>query len=323
MTTVVIVDNTDVDNELAAITACSPALSLDVAAIIVTGRFANSNRKEPIDKGGALFSDQVLDMNTRRMKGLLKRLRINAPVFSGLIPPRTIVPHAVHIDETCMDINSDRTRTNTDGVFADALNYIRNNTTGPIDFMVGGPLTELSQIMNYATLKNRLGRVFCQLGMFGFGNVTLMSGDGRTFNSACDPSATSNVLSCYPGEVYMVPTDVTKNLSVGFDTPGALRPLRVPEEVIKHYDFFYNAALKPRGERIYPHDVHAVLLAAQVINSARAKIYDFDRIRVADVDSSGIIKITPDYLTFYPARYVVKTVNSALFATSMSNAMPA
>ncbi len=309
--TVVVVDNVDIDNPLAALAACSPDLQLNVKAVIVTGRPAHPDREADITEYDPSYSEAILRLNAKRMKGVLKRAGYNVPVFSGLIPPKTLVPHSVHIDEGLLDLHGDERDIKIDGTFDQAVEHLCD-TQGRVNFIVGGPLTELAAIMREPRLNGRLNTVTCQLGLFGFGNVATMAGGGLTFNSAADPDATRAVLTEWPGNVFMVPTDVTKSPDLGFDSPAQLAAIGVNNEIVRLYEIFWREALEPRGERIYPHDVHAALLMAQ-LHQTYGFPYGWKEVRIDSVGKRGEVDAEFGFFMNHPGRYVVKRADADIF----------
>jgi inosine-uridine nucleoside N-ribohydrolase len=289
--TVVVVDNVDIDNLLAAVAACHPALEMTVKAVIVTGRPAHPDPTAPIDALDVKYSEEIRRRNARRMKGTLMRHGYgNIPVYEGLIAPRTLVPHHVHIDERLLDPYFDEGYVETDGSFADAMEFLAS-LEGTIDFVVGGPLTEIAALMYDRRLDGKFGMLTCQLGMFGFNNaVQLMAGGRKQFNAACDPNAVAKVLADYPGTVWMVPTDVTKDAEVGWSHPHHLREVGISEELIGQYVTFWSRALKPRGEGVYPHDVHPVFAMVQARGTILS-MYTSTVVKVANVGQDGEIDV--------------------------------
>lgn len=316
--TVVVVDNADPDNSVAALAACNPLLGLNVRAVIVTGRPATRDRQAAIDTSDPHYSAEVLRRNTRRMKGLLRRAGYgNVPVFEGLIPPNTIVPHLIHIDEVALDRYNDYQNTSIDGSFARALKFLAR-LEGPIDFIVGGPLTEVAAIMQNPSISPRLGALTCQLGLFGFGDVQTMAGEDITFNSAADPDATRAVLLGWRGALGMVSTDITKLPAVGFDNPESVRRFGLPAELVRLYEVFYRVALAPRGERIYPHDVHSVFLMAQLRKALAQRVYTSERVCITGVGPKGQIAAKFGNAPRQSKRFVVKHVDSQAFMRVMA-----
>jgi inosine-uridine nucleoside N-ribohydrolase len=312
---VVIVDNVDPDNLACALAADSQLLGLDVVAVIVTGRAAHPNPTAGLNELSPEMSKQVLRLNTRRMKGFLRRNGCKAPVFEGLIPPQTIVPHKVHINEEALDIHHDATaKWEVDGHFTDAVNLIAA-VKGRVHLVVGGPLTEVAALMSEPRLTGKLGIMTTQLGMFGFGDVQLMAGGRKQFNAVCDPEAVRKVLSEYPEAVYMVSTDITKATKVGFDNPDALRGMN--PELVAVYAKAFPIMLAPRGERIYIHDIHATFLMGQLLNrytvTRTFPLYSFDRVQVTNVSDEGEIDIDFQGISGNRERYVTVRQQTAKF----------
>jgi inosine-uridine nucleoside N-ribohydrolase len=222
------------------------------------------------------------------------------------------VQHSVHIDEADLDAHDDYRRTKSSGSFTAALRYM-SQLSGPIDLIVGGPLTEVAAMMRNRTLAPKLGNLTCQLGLFGFGDVQTMAGGGITFNSAADPAAARAVLSDWSGQICMVPTDVTKTPAVGFDTPQSVRQFGLPAELVELYEVFYRAALAPRGERIYPHDVHSTFAMAQIRRVLSQPVYNWQRVLVTGVGNRGQIQARFTDVPSQSKRFVVKSVNPQAF----------
>jgi inosine-uridine nucleoside N-ribohydrolase len=313
--TVIIVDNVDLDNPLAAIAGCHPSLGLNVKAVIVTGRLAYARKVKDTTSFSPRFSHEVLLRNTRRMKGILTRAGYgDRRVFSGLVPPRTLVKHDVHVDERLLDLRQDELHVREDGDFEAAIRFLRRFKS-PIDLIVGGPMTEVAALIGDSRLVGRFGRLTCQLGMFGFGNVRTMAGGQLSFNSACDPKAASWVVENFPGEIYLVPTDVTKGDAVGFDI-GQLPDMGISEELEAMYRIFWEQALKPRGERIYPHDVHPVFLMHQLRTGG--SMYDVREVAFTQVSPEGVIGV--DFngrMVLNPKHFLATSVDAVAFKRSL------
>jgi len=313
--TVVVVDNVDIDNLLAALAACHPSLKMNVRAVIVTGRPAHPNPSASIHAYSKEYSKQVRKRNARRMKGTLVRHGFGSiPVYEGLIAPRTLVPHRVHIDERILDPYFDEEYVEADGSFTDALKLLRS-LKGTIDFIVGGSLTEIAAMKDDPGLRGKFGTVTCQLGMFGFNDeVQVMGGGRKQFNAACDPKAVSQVLSSYPGTVIMVPTDVTKERRVGFSHPLDLKDVGISEELLIQYVTFWSRALKPRGEGVFPHDVHPVFALAQTRGTIQCPMHTFTGVNITGVGQDGEIDLTiGNFTEKHPTRLVARSVNAGNF----------
>jgi len=315
--TVLVVDNVDADNTLAAVAACNPMLGIDLKAVIVTGRFAHDDPTADITAWSPAYSEEVRRRNARRLKGVLTRMGYDVPVFEGLIPPRTLVPHGVHIDEQLLDFFWDDKFVATDGSFQAALAFIAS-LRGSIDLIVGGPLTEVAAMLGDSRLAGKFRKLTAQMGMFGFGEVETMAGGRRSFNSGCDPDAVRKVIELFPGEVYFVSTDTTKLEEVGFDHPSDLEKAGVPAELVMLTAAFWSHALRARGERIYPHDVHPVLLLSQLNKMGYTPIYGVRSVTFTHVDDDGVITVNDAQESRH---YLVRSVDAYRFKMLLGGAL--
>lgn len=314
--TIMFVDNTNPDDSVAVLAACNPLLRLNVVAVVVTGRFAHDNPNAPITTCSQSFSNEILLLNTKRMQGLLNRHGYNVPVFSGLIAPQTIVPHNVHISERRMDFYNDWQNTQIAGDFEAFC--ARFSTIGPkIDVISTSPMTSLAAFAQRVPA-HRLGVLTAQIGAFG--SVSNMGGERRQFNAACDPAAAKAVLcGNYTSYIYIVPTDVTKSRSLGYKNPRQLaKKTSLPSEVIRMYEVFYELALRPRGEMIFTHDLHASLLMSGIGNGGFAHLgqdfpYTSRETHIADVSANGEVITSSPYLHL-PEQFVVSDIASRPFA---------
>lgn len=276
---VVMVDNTDPDNLACALAVARPESLQKLLAVIVTGRATNFNREAGIDDISKFDSQFVLRLNATRMKNFLKIAGFpNIPIFMGSVPPNTIVPHHVHIDERVFnDVTQEQIgpiEELTDelyklGLFGNiriAGEYL--SVLGlPFDIIVGGPMTDLAAlILHYPHLA--INSIHAQFGMFGFGEKKLMEfGETprgkRQFNVACDPVAAKYVFENMPCPIYLYPSDVTRVDTIGFETPEHLRRhlqnTPATRELIRIYQIAYDIMMKPRNEKIYIHDLAPLL----------------------------------------------------------------
>jgi hypothetical protein len=231
----VVVDNVDPDNLACALAATNPLFGFNVVGVIVTGRPATLDRSAGIDESSVLHSRKVRRGNARRMYEFLRYAgRYNVPVFEGLVAPRTLVPHGVHIDEELLSLSESTSEIKIDGNFIDLYEML-HSLEGPIHVIVGGPLSEVAALIEDPEIASRLGIITAQLGMFGFGDVKLMGGARRQFNVACDPEAAHRVLTDYPGPVYLTPTDITKQADTGFDNLDELARHHIQMDVVETY----------------------------------------------------------------------------------------
>jgi inosine-uridine nucleoside N-ribohydrolase len=122
-----------------------------------------------------------------------------------------------------------------------------------------GPLTDIASTANAGL---RSPPLFVMGGAFDVpGNVSPVA----EFNFFSDPHAASDVFDCYPGEIFVVPLDVTRQVVLKrtyFDEICAANPTRTVvflREIHQHYMAFHH---QRRGiDGCYPHDALAVCAA--------------------------------------------------------------
>ncbi len=319
----VIVDAPDPDN-FAAVLMALFLFGKKVKFVIVTGRPAHSDSMADISKYEQWYSERVLRLNTRRLKGFLRRHGYgHVLVFEGdkKVPPSSLVRHSVHIPEHVLDIYGDDEYyevRDEDRTFDQAVEYIKV-LEGLVDLIVGGPLTEVAALLKIDTIKSKLGTMVCQLGLFGFGEgITTIAGGGLTFNAAADREAVVQVVNEFPGDLIMIPTDITKRHDVGFDTTGELLDLGLSGELVQLTGIFHRYL--PKGSRIFPHDVHAACVMHQVHGSSPVwnqdwqNMYKWVEVEGTSVGERG--QISTDFgvvVTDRPKRFVVTDVDAAAF----------
>ncbi len=299
---VVIVDGPDPDNYAAALAATSSEFGLNVAAVIMTGRPVNPDHRAKPYEADLAASQAVRHDNAIRMNDLLVRHgRKNIPVFEGGIAPYSTIPHRVHIDEHVLDVEPALPDTRLAGGINDAVAHLKH-LPGTIHVVCGGPLTDAAVLMKNPKIKEKLGVLTAQLGMFGGGGVKTMAGGRRQFNVLADSDAAREVLADYPSPMYLVPTDVTKRDEFAFSSPQDLAALAQSPaftQLAKMYERAWPLMWEPRKEKIYAHDFHPAEVMALLANSAAPphKIsseqpqevgrYTFSRIGIEHVPSPG------------------------------------
>lgn len=267
---VVIIDGPDPDNYVMALAATSSYFGMDVVAVIMTGRPVSASHDDPAYGFNPDASRAVRRDNALHAKGMLMRHgREHIPVFQGLRAPFSTVSHKVHIHERVTDIHDDAHQGHMlAGDIDDAVAYLAG-LEGTLHVICGGPLTDLAYLMQQPILSQKLGIVTAQLGMFGFGDVKTIAGGRRQFNALADPTAVHQVLHEYPEALYMLPTDITKHADHGFDHPDQLTELLGASSAGREVALMYQAAWfsmwKPRGERIFVHDVHPAILMKDLL----------------------------------------------------------
>jgi inosine-uridine nucleoside N-ribohydrolase len=272
---VVIIDMVDPDNLACAHAAASPFLAFDLLAVMVTGRPVHPDPLAGTDEHDPLKSAMVHRLNTARTKGYLHRANFrDVPVYEEFIAPRTLVPHSVHLDEQLLDLrgDSDNWYAHPDGSLADIIKLLRG-VEGPINLIVGGPLTLAAALMDDPIIGPKLGIITAQLGVMGDKTQTF-GGGRRQFNVACDPTATHKVLMGYPGQVYMVPTDITKLKQLSFGHPNELFGLGINHELVEIYLEAYTLMQEQRAERVYVHDLAATFMMAQLLRPQIGTVFN-------------------------------------------------
>lgn len=288
-----IVDNTDPDNLACVLALANAQVRHKLLGVIVTGRVVNFNPDAPLEVMNPVESQFVLKLNAVRMKKFLNTAgHGNLPVFVGNIPPHTIVPHSVHIDEReFQDLSYEEYRDlisftpyQLDGSVRTASELVRS-VGGGVDIIVGGPMTDFMWLMSSTPLvrNQHIRSVHAQFGSFGFGEKGLMEFGGkprgkRQFNVACDPFAAHQVLMDLFAPVYLYPSDITRVDSLGFSNPDELANhldyTPATRELVRIYRIAYEKMIKPRGERIYIHDLAPALGYLDMYPLAQDEIED-------------------------------------------------
>lgn len=320
---VVIVDAPDPDN-FAAVLMALFLFGEKVKCIIVTGRPAHPDRGADKTQYDLEFSYRVLRANTRRLKGYLGRagyFSFLELVIEGLIAPNTLVSHERHVDEKGkLDLFGDDEYyegRGEDRTFGEAVELLKG-LKGPIDLIVGGPLTEVAELLEIDEIKSKLGMMVCQLGLFGLTEgITTIAGGGLTFNSAADREATAKAIDEFPGDFVMVPTDVTKREDVRFDTVAEMSALGISDEIVRMTEIFHG--FLPPGSPICPHDVHAACAMYQLHHPEESPMYELSEVKVTSVGPQGQLSANFDVVvTDRPKRFVVTDVDAAAFLEQYS-----
>jgi hypothetical protein len=261
--TVVLVDNVDPDNMACALAATNPLLGLNVVAVVVTGRPASPEPDRPIDYWDFEYSKRLLYENAQRMKGFLTRAGREIPVFTGLIPPRTIIPHDKHIDERELDVHRDMGGADykPDGNFEDATTYLNGLSHTVLNAVVGGPLSEISAWQEDVALAQRFNRgsTVMQFGVIEPTYPRPTVHGGTQFNAYADPIAARTFLRRFVGDLSVVARNLTKGPGAGFATIEEFTRLDINHELKEVYRLFGEMVLQDVGE-LYVHDVHPPLV---------------------------------------------------------------
>lgn len=119
------------------------------------------------------------------------------------------------------------------------------------------------------------------------GSVNLMNfGDpkrgNKQFNISCDPFAGKYLIDSLDCPIYFITSDCTRQDSIGFETPAALRNHLKDNpgnrNLLSLYNIWFANAVEPRKERIYIHDACAAISASKF----GEEVYWFERMNVKD-----------------------------------------
>jgi len=286
---VLFLDNTSADNLALALAATRSSSFLDVKAIFITGRAAHTNTDASIEERDDVYSAEVQLGNAKRMAGFLRRAGRAVPVFLGEAVSRTklrtVIPHKFHANEREQyDLRDDWSRTEINGDFADGLDLLQRYQGDKLIVLVGGPLTEVAQIQCHTPeIAAKFGTMFIQAGDFANDESTnLLGGKGNSFNGACDAEALHDVLYGHGSEIFILPSNMTKQSELGFLTPEDISALKVWPELVEVYRVHYERSAKRRGTSLYIHDLGLVMLAEQHIDAIRGYPYEWESVRIIE-----------------------------------------
>lgn len=279
--TLAVVDNTNPDNMFQVLTLMSP--HTDLLGVVVTGRAAADSRDACLRDVSPVESEFRTILNAVRMRNFMDAAKPghDVPVFAGNWAPETLVPHSVHVDELDFgDLYDGQLETirwaklrrlNTlgclglSGNLKRAAAYLASDEVSEFAMVVGGPMTDVAKLLQHGAVREKTTEVHTQFGMCGFGERKLMEfGDTprgkRQFNVACDVRAAHRVLTKFPGDIHLYPSDVTRVDAIGFNGAGelaaALPDNRATRRMVEIYDFAFREMIAPRGphEKIWLHD---------------------------------------------------------------------
>jgi inosine-uridine nucleoside N-ribohydrolase len=281
-------DNTSADNLAMADAATRASSSLDVKLAIISGRAAHSDPTASIEERDGRYSAIIHRLNTQRMAGYLQRAGRNILVFEGekvyRTQLRTVIPHDRHANEFDYDLHDDRSTTQISGDFASALGTLRHiisklEPSQKLMVLVGGPCTELAIILRYCPdIAARLGTVVMQAGDFATDESTnLRGGKGNSFNGAVDAVALRDVLLYHEGDVYILPSNITKQPEV------ALTVDEIKEVAREELAAIYEVHAARRGGSTFIHDLGVVMLAEQLMDTRRETVYQYEPVAIEDV----------------------------------------
>jgi len=286
---VLFLDNTSADNLAMALAATRPSSLLDVKAIFVTGRAAHTDPHASIEERDDAYSTYIHLLNTLRMAEFMRSAGRTVPVFMGeevsRTQLRTVVPHGKHANEQIYDLWDAWGTSKFDGDFAAGLQLLSQYEGEKLLVLVGGPLTEVALIQRYRPdLAARFGTMFVQAGDFAEDESTnLLGGKGNSFNGACDAKALHDVLEGHDGEIVLLPSNMTKQVELGFATPDDIAALGVYQRLAEVYRVHYEHSAKKRSTSLFIHDAGLVMLAEQHVRDGNGFPYRYEPVEILDV----------------------------------------
>lgn len=292
------VDAPDPDNfvQLIGLHKLNPDAEVHVA---LTGRPVRfkATKEDPTWKWDLQSSRMAQEASAARIKNFLRHFGIHVSrVFDGGIAPRTLVPHHIHFEEYYRFLDVDplsALRHSELEPQEELVELILKAQPASLPLAVGGPMTGLHQtIMRCPEVASRFKELHAMFATWG--TVSLMQFDDKPrgslqFNVACDPQAAHGVLCGLDCPIYLMPTEVTRVKSIGFESAQKLReflPDNKGSNALYHlYALWYDAAVKPRQaknpeELIFIHDLVAAFSLDEKLRSA---IYDIVPVEITSV----------------------------------------
>lgn len=291
----VFVDGPNADNQAAAWGALNAFNSerIKLAGIIVSATAVNYEDGASLGSRNIADSRQVHKLHTARMAGLFHRAGVEVPVFSGLDIEDTYItspiPHQAHVRHDDYDLYGDATgegRAAIAGDFNEALRYMEG-LDGKVHTVVGGPFSEIPELLKRDLLKPKLGHLAAQAA-FSLSSRAIYS--KLAFNVDVDLQAALDTYINYPNEMYVVPSDITRHPDVTFKSAEELTRLGVHPEIgdifIRHRaraeERHKQEQLRRQAEgrelKPYPalsvHDLQAVLALRQSLGYEKG-LYEF------------------------------------------------
>jgi hypothetical protein len=355
---IVLVDGVNADNPACAWGARKAFWSRQykLAAVIVSATAVNYAKGAPLGSRNINDSRAAHRLHTARMAGMFSRAGTNTPVFMGLdiadTAITTPIPHQAHVRHEGYDIYEDAYGLGAGAIaggFDEALRYMAR-LPGRVHLVVGGPFSEVSHIVRYKRLRQKLGYLAAQAG-FDLSKRAIYS--KLAFNVDVDMMAALEVYLHYPQQMYFVPSDITRHPSVTFKSADELVRFGVQPEIgqlfIRHRARAEERHKKEqlrrqaRGEYLKPypalsiHDLQAVLALSQALGGEKG-LYRFAPIdpdeavnnlvaaaqmRTLDGYSPPITREVVRKIGYrgagrtaqgrLPARYIVRDQNAALY----------
>ncbi|HEU5121896.1 MAG TPA: hypothetical protein VFT59_03540 [Candidatus Saccharimonadales bacterium] len=226
----VFVDGPNADNQACAWGAFNGFNTehTELAGVVISATAVNTAENAPLGSRNVEESRAVHRLHTARMAGLFSRAGLDVPVFSGLDIEDTAItspiPHRAHVNHEDYDIYGDATgegRAAIAGDFHDALRHM-DSLDGRLHIVVGGPFSEIPELLRRPTVYHKLGHLAAQAG-FSMSERAIYS--KLAFNVDVDMFAALQTFIQYPGLMINVPSDITRHPSVTFQSA---------EELLRH-----------------------------------------------------------------------------------------
>lgn len=284
------IDAPDPDNFVQVIALSKLFPDADVH-VVLTGRPVRYHATKDHQKWEWSTRDSFMaqQSSAARIKNFLRHFGVHVTrVFDGGIAPRTLVPHHVHFQEyyRFLDVDPLAAIAYPELEAQDELvKLILTFEPGSVRVAVGGPMTGLAQVIaRHPEVVTRFKEVHAMFATWG--KVELMQfGDAprgaSQFNVACDPQAAYQVLMGLQCPVYLMPTEVTRVLDIGFLNAQKLREF-LPDNpgcraLYTLYALWYDAAVRPRqasnpNEYIFIHDLVAAFSLSEELRNAIYKV---------------------------------------------------
>lgn len=245
------------------------------------------------DKGHAAWewdwisSSMVQKISAARARNFLRHFDMPLPrIFDGGIAPRTLISHSEHFADYFRFLDVDPVaslRHSELEAQEELVKILLGLPPKSVKVSVGGPMTGLHQLLvRCPEVATRFMEIHAMFGTWG--KTKLMQFDDAPrgavqFNVACDPQGANGVLMGVDCPIYLMPTEVTRVPSIGFQDARCLKAV-LPENkgsqmLCQLYELWYEAAVKPRQtmhpeELIYIHDIAA---AFSLDSQLRQQIY--------------------------------------------------
>lgn len=267
---IVFIDAPDPDNFVLvkAAAALFPGCEMKIALTGRPVRF-NSTREHANWHWDLQSSRMAQEASAMRLRNFMRNLGVRVTeVYDGGIAPRTLVPHWIHFAEYYKFLDVDPLAALRYSELEPQEELVEYMLSHECLVLVGGPMTGLRQVIERnPEVAEHISEVHAMYATWG--NVSLMDfGAGprgaMQFNVACDPASAYGILKGLRCPIYLMPTEVTRHVPVGFSNVQALRNALPKnggvDKLMLLYAVWYDAAVKPRQEKnpeemIYIHDL--------------------------------------------------------------------